>query len=104
MRTDGAAPHSDYNEFIDEYAPIRVNSHLSFDHPATERWNLLHEIRQTEQAFRDADRDGLPHPDTGAEGVLIPALSTDIGFNNEQGRVRRTACVGTGPLGSGDRI
>ncbi|MET9182995.1 SMI1/KNR4 family protein [Kitasatospora aureofaciens] len=72
---------TDYKEFVDEYAPIKVNGHLYFNHPATTRWNLLEEIRQTEQAFRDADWDGLPHPDTGADGVLIPALSTDFGFH-----------------------
>ena len=69
-----------YKEFVDEYAPVMVNSHLCFNHPATTRWNLLKDIRETEQAFRAADWDGLPHPDTGADGVLVPALSTDFGF------------------------
>ncbi|GAB3119028.1 hypothetical protein GCM10027160_32270 [Streptomyces calidiresistens] len=70
----------DYKEFVDEYAPIRLNGHLCFHHPATTRWNLLEEIRATEQAFREVDWDGLPHPETGADGSLIPALGTDFGF------------------------
>ncbi|WP_411129101.1 hypothetical protein [Streptomyces sp. x-19] len=65
---------SEYKEFLDEYAPITVNSHLYFTHPATTPWNLLEDIRQTEQAFRDTDWDGLPPPDIGADGFLIPAL------------------------------
>ncbi|KJY41997.1 hypothetical protein VR41_09870 [Streptomyces sp. NRRL B-1568] len=80
----------EYKQFIDEYAPIRVNGHLSFRHPATTRWNLLEGIRQTEQAFRDFGWVGLPHPDTGADGVLIHALSTDFGFPVFLSRSSRT--------------
>ena len=79
-----------YKEFVDEYAPVMVNSHLYFNHPATTRWNLLKDIRETEQAFRAADWDGLPHPDTGADRVLGPALSTDFGFRVFLSRSPRT--------------
>ncbi|MEU9337907.1 hypothetical protein AB0D49_32890 [Streptomyces sp. NPDC048290] len=54
------------------------------------RWNLLTDIRETGQAFRDAGGDGPSHPHAGADAVLVPALSTDFGFHVFLGRSPRT--------------
>ncbi|GAA1073984.1 hypothetical protein GCM10009665_79450 [Kitasatospora nipponensis] len=90
-REIGCELPSGYKDFVDEYAPIKVDGHLHFSHPATGTWNLLEWIRETDQAFREVDWDGLPHPETGAQGVLIPALSTDFGFYAFLAFSRRTS-------------
>lgn len=82
---------SDYRILIDAYAPVQLNGHLYLHHPATERWNLGTEIRNTARAWSqvpwdDADPDedprvlfGLEELVFGAENGLWPITSTDRG-------------------------
>ncbi|MFH8387736.1 Imm7 family immunity protein [Kitasatospora sp. NPDC018058] len=35
---------------VDTYTPMQINGHLCLRHPATERWNLGKNIRETSQA------------------------------------------------------
>lgn len=69
----------DYKSFIDEYAPIQVNGHLFFGHPATEMWNLYQEMQESEKTYRETDWSSLPSPVLGSPGGLIPVFSSDHG-------------------------
>lgn len=82
---------SDYRALVDAYAPIRLNSHLHLDHPATDRWNLGDWIRRTVRSWSsipwddlDPDEDprllcGLAELSFGTRGGLWPIVSTDRG-------------------------
>ncbi|MFB6839057.1 SMI1/KNR4 family protein [Streptomyces sp. NPDC056361] len=82
---------TDYQTLVDAYAPIRLNSHLSLHHPATDRWNLGYWIRETAHAWSevpwdelDPDEDprllfGLPELSFGARNGPWPMASTDRG-------------------------
>ena len=82
----------DYKAIVDAYAPIKLNGHLYLHHPATERWNLTTQIRDTVQAWSaiawddvlDADEDprllfGLTDLTFGTDPGLWPITSTDRG-------------------------
>ncbi|MFD7324739.1 SMI1/KNR4 family protein [Streptomyces sp. NPDC059875] len=81
----------DYQVFVDAYAPIQLNGHLYLHHPATERWNLGQQIRDTVQAWSDVpwgdldpDEDprllfGLEELRFGTYDGLWPITSTDRG-------------------------
>ncbi|MFK0251997.1 SMI1/KNR4 family protein [Streptomyces sp. NPDC090445] len=81
----------EYQAVVDAYAPVRLNGHLYLHHPATERWNLGRQIRDTVRAWSDVDWDDLdPDEDPrrlfGLEGLrfgtrdgLWPIASTDRG-------------------------
>ncbi|SDT83439.1 SMI1 / KNR4 family (SUKH-1) [Streptomyces sp. TLI_053] len=84
----------DYKAVIDAYAPMQINGHLILKHPATERWNLGKEIRQTSRAWAELDweRENWLEPEEDARAVLglskmtfgtkdglIPLTSTDRG-------------------------
>ncbi|MFH8364859.1 SMI1/KNR4 family protein [Streptomyces anulatus] len=82
---------SDYRALVDAYAPIELNGHLYLSHPATERWNLGHWIRDTARAWSEvpwddlhADEDprlllGLRELSFGTREGLWPIASTDRG-------------------------
>lgn len=44
---------------VDAYAPVQLNGHLCWGHPATVRWNLGQEIRATFQAWSEVPWDEL---------------------------------------------
>lgn len=82
----GASLPGDYKEFIDSYAPVRVNSHLHFDHPAHPQWNLGKWIEETVDAYREVEWDELTCPDFvssepsfGAPDGLVPLFGSDRG-------------------------
>ncbi|MFH8728090.1 SMI1/KNR4 family protein [Streptomyces termitum] len=69
---------SDYRILVDAYAPVQLNGHLYLHHPATERWNLGTEMRNTAQAWSqvswdDADPDEDPRALFGLEGLVFGA-------------------------------
>ncbi len=82
---------SDYQVLVDAYAPIQLNGHLYLTHPATERWNLGQEIRDTVRAWSDVPWDDLdPDEDPrllfgleelrfGTRNGIWPIASTDRG-------------------------
>ncbi|MGF1427511.1 SMI1/KNR4 family protein [Kitasatospora sp. LaBMicrA B282] len=82
----------DYKRVVDAYAPIQINGHLTLKHPATERWNLGKEIRETSRVWAELDWErehwlepqenaravlGLSKMTFGTSGGLIPLTSTD---------------------------
>ncbi|GAA2810822.1 hypothetical protein GCM10010441_39320 [Kitasatospora paracochleata] len=83
----------DYKAIVDAYAPIRINEHLTLLHPATERFNLGKDIRDTCQAWAAVNWDpdrlgededpravfGLKEVTFGTKDGLIPLSSTDLG-------------------------
>jgi hypothetical protein len=76
----------DYKEFIDRYAPVRVNGHLHFDHAADPRWNLGEWVSSTIEAYKDLDWVDLTAPRFISEGPefggpegLIPVFGSDRG-------------------------
>ncbi|MFE9635826.1 SMI1/KNR4 family protein [Streptomyces sp. NPDC006463] len=82
---------SDYQAVVDAYAPVLLNGHLYLSHPATERWNLGQQIRDTVRAWSDVDWEDLdPDEDPrllfgledlrfGTPDGLWPIASTDRG-------------------------
>ncbi|MGW0313314.1 SMI1/KNR4 family protein [Streptomyces flavidovirens] len=75
----------DYKAFIDAYAPVVLNWHLHFDHPASERWNLGVWMQETVEAYEGLEWDDLSSasfadggPSFGSGG-LIPAMGSDRG-------------------------
>ncbi|MFE1560030.1 SMI1/KNR4 family protein [Streptomyces sp. NPDC058734] len=50
---------SDYQALVDAYAPVQLNGHLYLHHPATERWNLGQDIRDTVRAWSEVSWDDL---------------------------------------------
>ncbi|MFB7621025.1 SMI1/KNR4 family protein [Kitasatospora sp. NPDC056181] len=90
----GIAFPEDYKAVVDAYAPIQINGHLFLSHPATERWNLGKEIRDTSRTWAALDWDrerwlepeeniravlGLEEVRFGTKDGLIPITSTDRG-------------------------
>ncbi|HET6353472.1 SMI1/KNR4 family protein [Streptomyces sp.] len=82
---------TDYQTLVDAYAPIQLNGHLYLHHPATERWNLGQDIRDTvlawsEVSWDDLDPDedprllcGLTELSFGTRNGLWPIAGTDRG-------------------------
>ncbi|MEU6176658.1 SMI1/KNR4 family protein [Streptomyces coeruleorubidus] len=82
----GVGLPSDYKEFIDGYAPVRLNGHLHFNHPAHADWNLKKWIIETVEIYRDLDWVELSCPDFASEDPrfggpdqLIPFCESDRG-------------------------
>ncbi|MFG3397905.1 SMI1/KNR4 family protein [Streptomyces parvus] len=75
----------DYKRFVSRYAPIQVNGHLYFNHPATSRWNLGDWMEATVNEFRRGDfsQADCPGFDDGAAfggpNGLIPLIDSDSG-------------------------
>ncbi|MFE6764177.1 SMI1/KNR4 family protein [Streptomyces sp. NPDC057689] len=94
---------SDYRALVDAYAPVQLNGHLYLLHPATERWNLGEDIRQSVHAWSDVSWEGLDADEDprqlfgfaemrfGTPDGLWPIASTDRGeaiFFVDDGRPR----------------
>ncbi|MEU0739733.1 SMI1/KNR4 family protein [Streptomyces sp. NPDC006134] len=87
----GVSLPADYKEIVDGYAPVQINGHLNLLHPATDRWNLIEDIRRTSEAWSQIDWDDVePEGDPrvalevpellfGVADGLIPIASTDRG-------------------------
>ena len=82
----GVGLPDDYKQFIDAYAPVRLNGHLHFDHPAHVDWNLAQWITETVETYRDLDWVDLSCPDFASEDPrfggpdqLIPLFGSDRG-------------------------
>lgn len=85
-RRFGSELPEDYREFIDAYAPIQLNMHLYFHHPATSSWNLGTWIGDTAEAYKRIDWSETICPDFpegnpvfGVPGGLIPVAGSDKG-------------------------
>ncbi|MFE0701997.1 SMI1/KNR4 family protein [Streptomyces sp. NPDC058872] len=49
----------DYRALVDAYAPVQLNHHLYLLHPATERWNLGKDMRDTVRAWSEVSWEDL---------------------------------------------
>ncbi len=72
---------ADYQVLVDAYAPVQLNHHLYLHHPATERWNLGRQIRDTVRAWSEVEWDGL---DPDEDPRLLFGLE-ELSFGTPQG-------------------
>ncbi|MEV4875757.1 SMI1/KNR4 family protein [Streptomyces cyaneofuscatus] len=71
----------DYQVLVDAYAPVQLNHHLYLHHPATERWNLGQQIRDTVRAWSAVEWDGLDPDEDPCQVFGLEELS----FGTPQG-------------------
>ncbi|MFB6992417.1 SMI1/KNR4 family protein [Streptomyces sp. NPDC056304] len=77
---------ADYREFIDSYAPVRLNSHLHFTHPAHAVWDLKKWVFATIEAYQGLGWVDLTPPEFesadpwfGGPDGLVPLVESDRG-------------------------
>ncbi|MEV6161917.1 SMI1/KNR4 family protein [Streptomyces sp. NPDC052052] len=77
---------ADYRQFIESYAPVRLNGHLHFTHPAHAVWDLKKWASVTLEAYQGLDWVDLTPPEFksddprfGGPDGLVPLVESDRG-------------------------